>query len=112
MVCGPRAVLFTGDLTLDGEPAAIPDCDVLKVAHHGADNATSYRFLLDATPEIAVISVGENNHGHPGADALERLTASGADILRTDRRGAITLTAAGDDGWRIDTFLEATDAVE
>ena len=112
VVCGPRAVLFTGDLTLDGEPAAIPDCDVLKVAHHGADNATSYRFLLDATPNIAVISVGENNHGHPGADALERLTASGADILRTDRRGAITLTAAGDDGWRIDTFLEATDAVE
>ncbi|MBR0367707.1 MAG: DNA internalization-related competence protein ComEC/Rec2 [Clostridia bacterium] len=108
---GPRAVLFTGDLTLDGEPETVPDCDVLKVAHHGADNATSSRFLLAATPEIAVISVGENNHGHPGEDALERLEACGAKILRTDHSGAVTLTAA-DDGWRIDTFLEATDAME
>ena len=35
-----------------------------------------------------------------------------ARVLRTDRCGAVTLTAAGDDGWRIDTYLEATDAVE
>ncbi len=110
--CGPRAVLFTGDLTLDGEPETVPDCDVLKVAHHGADNATGERFLRDATPEIAVISVGENNHGHPGEEALRRLEDVGARVLRTDRCGAITLTAASDDGWRIDTYLEATDAVE
>lgn len=109
--CGVHGVLFTGDLTMAGEPEIIPDCDVLKVAHHGADNATSYRFLADATPEIAIISVGENNYGHPGDDALERLEASGADILRTDKRGAITLTAVGD-GWRIQTFLEASDELE
>lgn len=109
--CGGHSVLFTGDLTTDGEPDVIPDCDVLKVAHHGADTSTSDRFLAAASPDIAVISVGENNYGHPGDEALARLTASGTDILRTDQLGAITLTPDGD-GWQIRTFLEAPDEVE
>lgn len=106
-----HAVLFTGDLTISGEPEEIPDCDILKVAHHGSDNATSYRFLAESTPEIAVISVGENSYGHPGEDALERLTASGATLLRTDERGAITLTLVGD-AWRTQCYLEAIDEME
>ena len=108
---GARSVLFTGDLTLRGEPDAVPDCEILKVAHHGADNATSAEFLIDATPEIAVISVGENNFGHPGEYTLERLNDSGAEILRTDRLGAITLTAHGG-GWRLKTYLEAPNELE
>lgn len=105
------SVLFTGDLTVRGEPEAVPDCDVLKVAHHGADNATSARFLDAASPEIAVISVGENSFGHPAGAVLERLEDAGAEILRTDERGAITLTRSGG-GWRADTFLEAPDELE
>lgn len=111
VACAGHSVLFTGDLTIDGEPEFIPDCDILKVAHHGADNATSYRFLIESTPEIAVISVGENNYGHPGEDTLERLEASGAEILRTDRCGAITLTLRGD-AWRRKTYLEVPDELE
>ena len=109
--CGGRSVLFTGDLTTDGEPDIIPDCDVLKVAHHGADNATSHRFLVESTPEIAVVSVGENSFGHPGEETIKRLRASGADILRTDRCGAITLTPAGE-GWRVKNYLEAVNELE
>ena len=105
------SVMFTGDLTLYGEPEDIPECDVLKVAHHGADNATSYRFLEAAVPDIAVISVGENSFGHPGEDALERLEASGAEILRTDRLGAITLIHRGGE-WRMKSYLEASNEVE
>lgn len=108
---GAQSVLFTGDLTMDGEPEALPDCDVLHVPHHGADNATSYAMLLDTTPDYAVISVGENNYGHPGDYALERIAASGAEVLRTDRLGAIRLTVA-DGEWHVKTFLEAPDAVE
>lgn len=109
--CGGRSVLFTGDLTIDGEPEVLPDCDVLKVAHHGSDNATSDRFLTETTPEIAVISVGENSYGHPGEAVMERLEACGARPLRTDRCGAITLTPSGA-GWRVKTYLEAVNELE
>ena len=108
---GDRSTLFTGDLTVDGEPESIPDCDVLKVAHHGADNGSSARFLEAATPDIAVVSVGENNFGHPGEDALSRIAATGARILRTDRLGAIRLTLRNGE-WRIKTFLEGSNEVE
>lgn len=108
---GGHSVLFTGDLTIEGEPEDVPECDVLKVAHHGADNATSYAFLAGAAPSIAVISVGENDYGHPGAYAMERIASAGATILRTDELGAITMRPDGDD-WKIDTFLEAHDDVE
>lgn len=109
--CEGRSVLFTGDLTAEGEPAVIPDCDVLKVSHHGADNATSARFLQAASPKIAVISVGENSSGHPGELTLWRLNESGAEILRTDERGAIALTPI-DGSWRVETFLEAVHELE
>ena len=105
---GEQSVLFTGDLTIQGEPASVPDCDVLKVAHHGADNASSTRFLRAASPEIAIVSVGENNYGHPGAEALRRIEDSGARMLRTDERGAITLKPDGS-GWAVKTYLEAPD---
>ena len=55
--------------------------------------------------------MGENNFGHPGEETLARLEACGARILRTDARGAITLTAC-DGGWRVKTFLEAPDEME
>lgn len=111
VTCDGHSVAFTGDLTMNGEPEVIPDCDILKVAHHGADNATSARFLDAATPDIAVISVGENNFGHPDEMTLQRLRESGAQILRTDMLGAITLTPDGE-GWRIKTYLEAPNELE
>ena len=109
--CGGRSVLFTGDLPISGEPETIPECDVLKVAHHGADNATSVEFLAQATPEIAVISVGENSSGHPGEYALERIESCGARILRTDQCGAIRLVLRGG-AFHIDTYLEVQDDLE
>ena len=102
-----HGVLFTGDLETTGEPAVIPEAEVLKVAHHGADNATSARFLAACDPELAIISVGENSFDHPGDGALARLRDSGADILTTRERGAITLTLH-DDAWRVHTYLEAS----
>ena len=109
--CEGRSVLITGDLTMSGEPDDVPDCDVLKVAHHGANNASSSHFLEEASPAIAVITVGENSFGHPGEEALRRLDACGARILRTDMLGAITLRPEGE-GWRINTYLEAPHDLE
>ena len=62
----------------------------LKVAHHGSRTSTHWEFLEQVRPEIAVISVGqENRFGHPHREVLERLQNIGATILRTDIYGTI-----------------------
>ncbi len=104
--CGDHAALFTGDLSAEAEPESIPGADVLKVPHHGSAKAASDRLLSACAPEIAVISVGENNFGHPADETLEKLDACGARVLLTRDCGAITLTQRGD-GWMVDTYLEA-----
>ena len=109
--CEGQAALFTGDLSQAGEPPLIPDADILKVAHHGSDKGTSQRLLEACTPDIAVISVGENSYGHPGEETLGRLADSGARIYQTRERGAITLTWIGGK-WRVETYLEAVDELE
>lgn len=93
-----RSIFFTGDISDECEPEQLPDVDVLKVPHHGSPNATSERFLEQTTPEISVISVGENNYGHPSEKTIARLEAAGSEIYRTDERGAIEI--------RIDTSGE------
>lgn len=98
-------LLLTGDLPSDCEREDIPDCDVLKVAHHGSKNATSLAFLEQVTPELALISVGAGNrYGHPTQRVLGDLERVGAKVLRTDESGCITLWLRG--GRRVvQTFL-------
>ncbi|MBE5774159.1 MAG: DNA internalization-related competence protein ComEC/Rec2 [Clostridiales bacterium] len=96
--------LFTGDIPSEYEPCDLPRADVLKIAHHGARESTSPQLLEDVQPAYAVISVGENKFGHPSEEVLDRLQSIHANILRTDRLGAITISPS-DDGLRIDTYL-------
>ncbi|MCI6374271.1 MAG: DNA internalization-related competence protein ComEC/Rec2 [Clostridiales bacterium] len=85
-------LLLTGDLPSECEREDMPDCDVLKVAHHGSKNATSLAFLERVTPELALISVGAGNrYGHPTQRVLSDLAQVGARVLRTDTSGCITL---------------------
>ena len=111
LTCRGKSVLFTGDLSEAAEPQVVPDADVLKVAHHGSSKATSQRFLDAVTPQVAIVSVGENNFGHPANETLEKLEAVGARTLLTRDCGMITLWSDGE-GWRIQTYLEAPHDVE
>ena len=80
------------------------DCDVLKVSHHGSSASSSEEFLNAFKPEIAVISVGENNSfGHPSKTVLERLEKTCGLILRTDLNGNIRIRS---DGNNIKAFSE------
>ena len=101
-----RQILFTGDLGLRYEQDAYPDCDVLKVAHHGSKYSTGDRLLSGAQPEIAVISVGYNTYGHPSEEAMDRLRQAGAQILRTDQCGLITVSVSPEGALSISTYLE------
>lgn len=82
--------LLTGDLP--DEAAYIPEISpatILKVAHHGSRYSTSDTWLASVQPHEAIISVGENTYGHPASEVLERLTAHGVRIFRTDEQGDI-----------------------
>ena len=111
VACEGQKALFTGDISQEFEPESVPDADVLKVAHHGSKKGTSDRFLACATPDIAVIPVGENNYGHPAEETLEKLADCGAQVYLTRDCGAITLRWLGGK-WHIQTFLEAAHEVE
>ena len=95
LVYGDLSILYTGDIGFMSEEALIVsgadiDSDILKVGHHGSAYSTSSEFLEYVTPDIAVISVEENSrYGHPAPATLERLTAFGCEIRRTDLEGAI-----------------------
>jgi len=69
--------------------------EILKVSHHGSSLDTGLPFLDAIHPKEAVISVGKNSYGHPGADLLARLEDAGARIWRTDELGDITIYTDG-----------------
>jgi len=98
-----RMLLLPGDAEKLAEHAMLEEnsgdlhADVLKVGHHGGKNSTTQEFLDAVAPTIAIISSGEDNpYGHPSPELLERLEASGARILRTDRDGAVHIVTDGD----------------
>src|SRR2546421_362557 len=80
-------------LVASGAPLA---ATVLKVGHHGSRTSSTPDFLEAVDPAIAVISVGRRNpYGHPDPGVLERLTAAGARVYRTDRDGAVIFETDG-----------------
>jgi competence protein ComEC len=98
-----RRILLTGDVEDDVDPIlaarGLPAIDVLKVAHHGSKTATTPAFLDAVRPKVAIVSAGAGNpYGHPARSTIDRLRATGADVLRTDTNGSVqvTIDAAGD----------------
>jgi hypothetical protein len=70
----------------------LPHVDLLKVAHHGSRTATTQAFVDAVRPAVAVASAGAGNpYGHPARATLDRLAASGARVLRTDRDGSVVV---------------------
>lgn len=100
---GPFAAAFPGDAGLPVEErvgSAIGKVDVLKVGHHGSRGATGAPWLARLNPRVAVVSSGINRYGHPAPETLERLSASGAAVWRTDTEGTVTIDV-GDSVMRV-----------
>ncbi len=107
-------ILLVGDAESETEHnllrGAVQPCEVLKVAHHGSNFASSDDFLAAVKPEIALISVGaDNKYGHPGDETMARLQAAGAKIYRTDQDGALRLESSGR-GWKVSTHVSVSPA--
>ena len=53
---------------------------------------TTGKALLEAvTPEIGVISVGQNTYGHPASETMDRMARRGMTLYRTDLQGNILI---------------------
>lgn len=101
---GDFDVMFTADVDQKTEPEEIAtgllrQVEVLKVPHHGSKTGMSQEWLRIISPELAVISVGKNNYGHPTKEALELLSSSGARVLRTDKDGEVEVVSDGERWW-------------
>jgi competence protein ComEC len=100
LIFGNSSFLFTGDIYKDVEESLALtlfnlNSKILKVAHHGSKTSSSEKFLEKVSPEIAVISVGENKYGHPNKEVLEILEKYGIKTLRTDLNGDIKIVSDG-----------------
>ncbi|MDH5677261.1 MAG: MBL fold metallo-hydrolase [Nitrospinota bacterium] len=101
---GVFRALLAADITLSSEKALAGSttdlaAHILKAGHHAAEDTGSVEFLERVKPAVVVVSVDRNNvNGYPSAKTLERLEATGAKVLRTDRDGDIMIEAgAGGD---------------
>ena len=103
LVYGENSFLLTGDAYKAVEKELIEKeieivSDVLKVAHHGSKTSSAEEFIKEVSPEIAIISAGQDNsYGHPHQEVLETLEKYGITILRTDKDGDIKIISDGED---------------
>lgn len=101
---GALNIMALGDLEESGQVAlltawradpalaavAAQPVHVVKVAHHGSASQ-SIGLARALSPQVALLSVGENTYGHPASRALN-LYAQSATIVRTDDCGTAALT--------------------
>jgi competence protein ComEC len=93
---GRFSMLLSADAEAESTPIDPGPVDVLKVAHHGSEDAELEDLLERTMPRLAVISVGEDNpYGHPTAATLATLASHGVRTLRTDRDGAVVIEVRG-----------------
>lgn len=94
--------IFQADAGTEAEAEMLRECEnvraqVLKVGHHGSEDATSETWLDAVSPSVAVISVGRrNSYGLPSSATLQRLADHHVRVFRTDRDGAVTITTDGE----------------
>lgn len=99
LIYGQSEFLLTGDIEKKIENILLKrnwnlKSDILKVPHHGSKSSSSYNFVKAIEPQIAVISVGENNrYKHPHKDVLERF--KNMSVFRADKNGDIIIFTDG-----------------
>ena len=104
---GQLSFLFAADIREEVEFELIEQranlkSTVLKVSHHGSKTSTTSQFLIAVDPEVAVISVGEDNpFGHPSPEVSQKLIDRlGEDnVYLTDEDGTVEFITDGEKLW-------------
>lgn len=89
------------DFLEDHWPAELLEASVLKVGHHGANDASSAEFLAIVNPRVGLIAnAASENPGLEHPKVMERLRRQGADFYASDHaipnRGRSTSGVRGD----------------
>jgi len=99
---GNVSFLFAGDAEEEAESEMVKiyggflRSTMLKAGHHGSITSSTQEFLDSVKPSHVVVSVGRNNKfRHPSPVVLDRFTAMGASVARTDEDGAIIFETDG-----------------
>lgn len=102
VTAGGKSVLLTGDIETVSEQAlskrhgARLRAEVLLAPHHGSRTSSSPEFIGAVGAGTVIFPVGyRSRFRHPNAEVLQRHEATGAELLRTDRDGAVTLDLGG-----------------
>jgi competence protein ComEC len=98
LIDGETTMLFTGDAGIEQEVeflSSLGHVDILKVGHHGSDTSTSRELLEKITPDVGIISVGENDYGHPDPLLIDRLRHAQVETLQTKIDGDIRIRTTG-----------------
>ena len=69
------------------------EIELFKVGHHGSYNSVDEKMAKLVAPSVSVISVGENQYGHPHPKALSCLR--GSRIYRTDMDNTVKIKTNG-----------------
>ncbi|HEX5672075.1 MAG TPA: ComEC/Rec2 family competence protein [Acidimicrobiia bacterium] len=92
---GGASLFLTGDIEVAAQRDLGPQrADVLKVPHHGG-STSDLDWLAASMPRLSIVSVGENDYGHPSPEVLEVLSARSV-VVRTDLAGDIVVPLTGD----------------
>jgi competence protein ComEC len=108
------SALLTGDIEARDEAMLLRmhegwlKTDVLVVPHHGSRTSSTLRFVVATAPGIAIFANGyRNRFGHPRPDVVERYRARGAQLLRSDFDGAVTVELGEPSGLRMSSARAA-----
>ena len=102
---GDGSALLTGDLSDATLLDDIPDADILKAAHHGADIKGAELMLRAAAPGVLAIPVGRNSSHHPSQAFVERAERLGQAVFRTDECGMLRAFIGPGGMVTVSTFL-------
>ncbi len=96
------SILLMGDATKSTERELIKiygeflKSDLLKIGHHGAEDATSIEFIDLVAPKYAVISIDkDNSKGYPSPNTINLLNRKGIKVYKTYEEGTITFISDG-----------------
>jgi len=98
---GNATILFTGDCETECEEELVKttdlDADVYIAGHHGSRTSSTVGALNEITPDVVLISAGEDNrYGHPHPEALARIRKHTENIFSTAERGYLVIETNGD----------------
>lgn len=98
---GSHSFLLCGDISKTMEREILKSglslkSDVMKLNHHGSNDANSRAFLKAVSPSFVVITCGiRNEFGHPHEKIMKRVKEIQTKVFRTDQQGTVVCESDG-----------------